>query len=183
MPLSLPPIQAMPENHNQRFILRNDDPNGGDDPDLLITELELLHEGHRKEVYRGTLAEPIEDALYVACKVAYGQNAMRKLRHEAALYQGRLKPLQDAWVPICYGYFVGETDEGLTGCLVLGYCGKALDIRFSYLEHKFKYVCFLRAVRYERHVVLKGPSHQCVRRDSQRGCLSQRRFGEECSQL
>ena len=96
MPISLPPIQSLEENSNQRFILRNDDPNSGSDPDLVITALELLHEGRRKEVYRGTLAEPIGGAPYVACKVAYGQNVMRKLRHEAALYQGRLKPLQDA---------------------------------------------------------------------------------------
>lgn len=87
------PHTGIGSNRNQRFILRNDNPNGGDDPDLVITALELLHEGRRKELYRGTLAEPIEDAQYVACKVAYSQNAMRKLRHEVALYQGRLKPL------------------------------------------------------------------------------------------
>ena len=146
MPLSLPPIQALEENRNQRFTLRNADPNSGSDPDLVVTALELLHEGRRKEVYRGTLAEPIEDAPYVACKVAYGQNAMRKLRHEAALYQGRLKPLQDAWVPICYGYFVGDTDEGLTGCLILDYCGEPVNTRFSCLGYDFRYVYFFRFV-------------------------------------
>ena len=146
MPLSLPPIQALEENRNQRFTLRNADPNSGSDPDLVVTALELLHEGRRKEVYRGTLSEPIEDAPYVACKVAYGQNAMRKLRHEAALYQGRLKPLQDAWVPICYGYFVGDTDEGLTGCLILDYCGEPVNTRFSCLGYDFRYVYFFRFV-------------------------------------
>ena len=87
MPLSLPPIQALEENGDQRFILRNADPNSGSNPDLVISELKLLHEGCRKQVYRTTLSAPIEDAPYVACKVAYGQNAMRKLRREAALYR------------------------------------------------------------------------------------------------
>ncbi|ETW77898.1 hypothetical protein HETIRDRAFT_119914 [Heterobasidion irregulare TC 32-1] len=54
------------------------------------------HEGRQKEVYRGTLPEPIKGvAPYDAWKVTCGQSAMRKLRHEAELYQ---EALQDAWV-------------------------------------------------------------------------------------
>ncbi|ETW77896.1 hypothetical protein HETIRDRAFT_119912 [Heterobasidion irregulare TC 32-1] len=50
MPVSLPPIQS--KMGNQRSVLCNANPNVRDDPDIVITELLLLREGRRKEVYR-----------------------------------------------------------------------------------------------------------------------------------
>lgn len=123
---------------NQRSVLRNANPNVGDDPDIMITEVLLLREGRRKEAYRGTLSEPVEGKPFVVCKVAYGQNAMAVLKREAELYQGKLKQLQGVRVPTCFGYFIGDKDEGLTGCLALDYCGEPVETCFEDLDLEFE---------------------------------------------
>lgn len=76
---------------------------------------------------------PVPSSRAVICKLAYGSRAVKLLTHEARLYHENLRALQGVCVPECYGYYTGETPEGVTGCLLLQDCGKGLEYRFESL--------------------------------------------------
>lgn len=95
------------------------------------------------EVFRGQLSEPCNGSTDIVCKVAYGSNNIQRLEREARLYLGKLKALQNKVVPTCHGYFVGFTEEGLIGCLVLDYCGNPVNLVFSALDREFRCVLSL----------------------------------------
>ncbi|KAH9923099.1 hypothetical protein B0H21DRAFT_701298, partial [Amylocystis lapponica] len=72
---------------------------------------------YRAIIYRGG-----ERLTKVICKFAYSKRNLKRLRHEAAMYQGPLKKLQGICVPWFFGLFEGEMeDEELYGCLVTHY--------------------------------------------------------------
>lgn len=87
-----------------------------------LLESTLLHEGETFNVYRGTLQR--SDNMSTAAVVKLGwrdshPDAEHSLAHEWALYNGRLKKLQNKSVPLCYGLFQGKTDHGyVTGLLL-----------------------------------------------------------------
>ncbi|RPD54211.1 hypothetical protein L226DRAFT_472166 [Lentinus tigrinus ALCF2SS1-7] len=61
-------------------------------------------------------------------KVAFGRRHAKDLKKEAKLYEGKLHPLCGKAVPIYYGYYMGETYEGLTGVMMLEDCGRPLRV-------------------------------------------------------
>ena len=102
------------------------------------------------DVFRGQLSEPCNGSTDIVCKLAYGLNNVKKLEREAGLYRGKLKALQKTVVPTCHGYFVGHTDDGIIGCLVLDYCGEPVDLVFSALNRDFRCVSILEAMSYSQ---------------------------------
>lgn len=68
----------------------------------------------------------------VVCKVAYGERQIEALRKEAYMYNTKLFKLQGIIVPLMYGCYVDDTDEGPTGVLVLQYCGVPLTYALRY---------------------------------------------------
>ncbi len=68
----------------------------------------------------------------VVCKVAYGERQIEILRKEADLYNTKLRDLQGRVVPLMYGCYIDDTDEGPTGVLILQYCGVALTYELKY---------------------------------------------------
>ncbi|ETW75426.1 hypothetical protein HETIRDRAFT_331517 [Heterobasidion irregulare TC 32-1] len=133
MPLSIP----HPVDKNRRYDFPNAYPNEND-PELSVSNFSRLHETRMTDVFRGQLSEPCNGSTDIVCKLAYGLNNVRKLEHEAGLYRGKLKALQKTVVPTCHGYFVGHTDDGIIGCLVLDYCGGPVDLVFSALPRSFR---------------------------------------------
>lgn len=83
---------------------------------------------------------PRKEPLQVILKLAYGSRSLHSLTHEARTYHTSLSHLQGIHVPICYGFYVGETPEGRTGCLVLQDVGKkaGLGWEFEYLGRGVK---------------------------------------------
>ena len=141
MPLSIP----HPVDEDRRFDLPNAFPNEND-PELLVSNFLRLHETRTTDVFRGQLEEPCHGSTDIVCKLAYGLNNVKKLEREARLYEGKLKALQKTVVPTCHGYFVGHTEEGIIGCLVLDYCGEPVDLVFSALPRNFRCVSILEAM-------------------------------------
>ena len=139
MPLSVP----HPVKKNHRFDLPNAYPNG-DDLELSVSNLVRLHETRTTDVFRGQLSEPCNGLTDIVCKLAYGLNNVKRLEREAGLYRGKLKALQKKVVPTCHGYFVGHTEDGIIGCLVLDYCGNPVELIFSALDRDFRCVPILR---------------------------------------
>ena len=66
--------------------------------------------------------------LDMVCKVAYQRLHVTRLREEAAKYSQDLMRLQGRYVPTCYGFYVGQTGDGLTAILLLEYCGPLLQV-------------------------------------------------------
>ena len=145
MPLSIP----HPVDKNRRYDFRNAYPNEND-PELSVSNFSRLHETRMTDVFRGQLSEPCNGSTDIVCKLAYGLNNVKKLEREAGLYRGKLKALQKTVVPTCHGYFVGHTDDGIIGCLVLDYCGEPVDLVFSALNRDFRCVSILEAVSYSQ---------------------------------
>lgn len=83
---------------------------------------------------------PPPPTIQVILKLAYGSRALHSLTHEARTYHTSLSRLQGIHVPICYGFYVGETPEGATGCLVLQDVGKGAGLgwEFEYLGRGVK---------------------------------------------
>lgn len=85
-----------------------------------------LHKG-TSQVFRAILqSKPEDSTLEVVCKLVYGNRQIRRLQTEADYYCNELKRAQGEYVPIFRGFYEGETDQGLTACLVLDYCGEPL---------------------------------------------------------
>lgn len=103
-----------------------------DDADLvgpleLVTDVSRrLHNGN-SQVVRANLRSNAEDVTFdVVCKLVYGKRQIRRLQTEADYYCNELKRAQGKYVPAFRGFYEGETDQGLTACLVLDYCGEPL---------------------------------------------------------
>lgn len=92
------------------------------------------------EPNRPLASPPSPPTIQVILILAYGSRALHSLTHEARTYHTSLSRLQGIHVPICYGFYVGETQEGRTGCLVLQDVGKkaGLGWEFEYLGRGVK---------------------------------------------
>ncbi|TFK77982.1 hypothetical protein K466DRAFT_668560 [Polyporus arcularius HHB13444] len=70
----------------------------------------------------------------VVCKVAYGGRRVDALKAEARIYTEKLRHLQGMVVPTIYGCYVGKTNEGHTGILVLQDVGDSLKASLRYYD-------------------------------------------------
>ncbi|TFY62979.1 hypothetical protein EVG20_g6508 [Dentipellis fragilis] len=100
---------------------------------------ELVHKGRCSEIFRGRLwgmgfLEPAD----VVCKFVHGLPMMERLRRETQFYEGKLKPLQGAFVPRCYGAFMGQVEDRQMGCIILEYIGRPLQGMFHNLDAQTK---------------------------------------------
>ncbi|RPD55441.1 hypothetical protein L227DRAFT_656888 [Lentinus tigrinus ALCF2SS1-6] len=85
--------------------------------------------GDMLRVFRGTmLKESTHEKLGVVFKIAYDEECLQLLAHEAEFYSTHLVPVQGRSVPRMYGSFVGETDEGRTRVTVLEDWGEQLRV-------------------------------------------------------
>ncbi|TFY75090.1 hypothetical protein EWM64_g8919, partial [Hericium alpestre] len=136
--LSIPLVYTR-DRRRITHTLRSTDPNASSS-ELVFVGNGLIHENGRVEVYRGLLSPSPDDssAIDVVCKMAYGKRALNGLNNEAQLYLNKLKDLQGVCVPHSYGYFVGDTDEGPTGCLVLKYCGEPIVQMLKFVDPIFR---------------------------------------------
>ncbi|KAI0689756.1 hypothetical protein C8T65DRAFT_817590 [Cerioporus squamosus] len=75
----------------------------------------------------------------VVCKVAYRERQIEALRKEADVYHTKLLSLQGTIVPLMYGCYIGDTDEGHMGVLVLQYCGVPLTYELQYYALTVRY--------------------------------------------
>ncbi|KAI0688135.1 hypothetical protein BC835DRAFT_1285323 [Cytidiella melzeri] len=81
---------------------------------------------------RGAPFSPVQ----VAVKWVRGRQAVDRLRHEAKLYQNELRPLQGKVVPILYGCYAGNVEGVDVGCLVLEWCGGAINCSLEEISRK-----------------------------------------------
>ncbi|OBZ74459.1 hypothetical protein A0H81_05251 [Grifola frondosa] len=102
-----------------------------------VINLRFLHSGNSK-VYRGDLCCDGQEPRDVVFKIVYGEKSINRMQCEAGLYQKELRDLQGEVVPRFYGLFEGETGDGQTGCLVLGYIGKTLEYYLYAMNNKFR---------------------------------------------
>lgn len=81
-----------------------------------VREVELLHIGTstRVTIYHGRLCRDDRKIATVACKLAFGDDAVALLTDEARLYHEKLQALQGRRIPICYRFYTGTTPEGPT---------------------------------------------------------------------
>ncbi|KAH9923107.1 hypothetical protein B0H21DRAFT_701272 [Amylocystis lapponica] len=120
-----------------------------------------VHNGN-STAYRAIIYRGGERLTKVICKFAYSKRNLKRLRHEAAMYQGPLKKLQGICVPWFFGLFEGEMeDEELYGCLVTHYCGLQSAIPFYELPWDTKYVTLVpyEVVKSLIRVHLAGVQH------------------------
>lgn len=92
----------------------------------------VLHRGETSTVYKGVLSGGGEAPVKAVAKLRYGTDpgSLRALEAEFERYQ-TLAPLQGDVVPKCYGLF--KIPYRHTACLLLEYCGEALDKEFEFL--------------------------------------------------
>ncbi|KAI9057564.1 hypothetical protein FKP32DRAFT_1598133 [Trametes sanguinea] len=86
-----------------------------------ITESE---KGMRRVLRVNVASEAFQEPRQLICKVAFGRRWFKLLKEESLLYEGKLKPLRGTVVPHYYGFFAGDTYEGMTGVMVLEDCGQ-----------------------------------------------------------
>ncbi|KAI0705643.1 hypothetical protein C8Q76DRAFT_175117 [Earliella scabrosa] len=106
------------------------------------------------QVVRGTMTEEISDdtrgnvapSWNVVAKIAFGPRRIDVLRAEARVYQTSLSKLQGKYVPLVYGFYVGESYDGPAGVLLMKDCGirmatalkgHPLNIRLKVVEAMF----------------------------------------------
>lgn len=93
---------------------------------------EILHRGH-SEVFRGRISyERFPNGIVVICKLVKGN--LTRLKREAELYCGQLKPLQGIHVPHFFGLYLGrhttEDDVNMPiGCIILEDCGSRITAK------------------------------------------------------
>ncbi|RDX45516.1 hypothetical protein OH76DRAFT_1387779 [Lentinus brumalis] len=75
----------------------------------------------------------------VVCKVAYGERQIQVLRKESDLYHTKLLSLQGTVVPLMYGCYIDDTDDGRMGVLILQYCGVPLTYELKYYALTVRY--------------------------------------------
>ncbi|KAH9937354.1 uncharacterized protein B0H18DRAFT_1206218 [Fomitopsis serialis] len=88
------------------------------------------------ETYQSPVARSRADPIEVAVKWVRGSLGVEKMRYEAALYKGKLKHLQGDVVPRCYGFFTGEVDGEVSGCLVLERCNNSYSLKREELNRR-----------------------------------------------
>jgi len=99
----------------------------------------LLRKGNlNSTTYRGILRHGSRSVADVVCKLAFGEDNLRRLRHEATMYNGPLKCLQRNIVPKFFGYYEAEMEGKMYGCLVTEYCGERSKVPFEGLPWKTK---------------------------------------------
>ncbi|TFY74028.1 hypothetical protein EWM64_g9984 [Hericium alpestre] len=138
--LSLPPLY--PSGTPETYTLHNIDTNAcSGQSDISFHGLKRLNGGarYRIDVHRGQLTlSSDKPPLDVVCKIGCGTIAKGRIFHEASLYTGKLSHLQGECIPHCHGYFVGDTGEGPTACILLTYCGEPIQDMLMHLPPAFK---------------------------------------------
>ncbi|KAJ2972942.1 hypothetical protein NUW54_g12163 [Trametes sanguinea] len=71
------------------------------------------------------------------CKIDCGRQRANVLKDEADVYRDKLAHLQGKWVPKLYGCYLGETNEGLTGILIMEDCGQPLPRPLCWLPPRY----------------------------------------------
>ncbi|KAA1473264.1 hypothetical protein DENSPDRAFT_266528 [Dentipellis sp. KUC8613] len=131
------------------FTFRSTAPDVSGASRLILRGVELIHDRPDTRVFHAQLKYPSAgQQRNVVCKLAYGAHSKASLATEARLYSGKLKHLQGVYVPQYYGHFIGQTDKGLTSCIILDYCGKRLDLLFlaQTIDFKRALVCAMVAI-------------------------------------
>ncbi|KAI0061391.1 hypothetical protein BV25DRAFT_1838914 [Artomyces pyxidatus] len=124
---------ALPDAPEQYLTFASADPNGSSPDSIDLSDLQRLCEstiGKPRAIYRATLRSTNDK---VICKVARGEPAMKLLAHEASIYRD-LTPLQGSRMPHCLGHFIGDTSEGVAGCLLLEDCGEPITSAVDCLQ-------------------------------------------------
>lgn len=93
-------------------------------------------------VFRAHFLRPTGSIL-VALKFAMRDDLITNLVDEANVYAGRLKPLQGAAIPRCYGLYAGTLNGQTVACLVLEYWGECLRRPFERLPVELRCVCLI----------------------------------------
>ncbi|RPD55411.1 hypothetical protein L226DRAFT_562729 [Lentinus tigrinus ALCF2SS1-7] len=120
---------------NYRFSKVTEEISARDDPE----REDDRPNGDMLRVFRGTmLKESTHEELRVVFKIAYDEECLQLLAHEAEFYATHLAPVQGRSVPRMYGSFVGETDEGRTRVTVLEDWGEQLRVALMMQPVKFR---------------------------------------------
>ena len=119
-------VRGLPTKHTVRVITPG-------------SHFELSNYASKSVIYQGnsevqTGAAKLSNGRHVraVCKMVRGDSDLSTLRHEAALYDDprHLRTLQGSCVPIFFGYYECEVQQGSTiktmGCMVLEHCGPAV---------------------------------------------------------
>ncbi|OBZ72963.1 hypothetical protein A0H81_07220 [Grifola frondosa] len=104
---------------------------------LDIVDVEPVHEGNCY-IYYGNLIVEDRPSRKVVCKVGYLRSASLRLQKEAGFYAKELKEFQGDTIPVCYGLFSGEMEEGTASCLVTEYCGEMMKCPLFGMDWEFK---------------------------------------------
>ncbi|TFY77206.1 hypothetical protein EWM64_g6806 [Hericium alpestre] len=139
--LSLPSFYS--DEKFETYTLRSIDTDAPAPSDISFRGLKCLQRGTRSrshiDVYRGYLTLSADkEPLDVVCKIGFGKIAEILVSEEASLYNGKLRHLQGKYIPVCHGYFVGDTSEGPAGCLLLAYCGEPVKDMLTRVQPAFK---------------------------------------------
>ncbi|TFY79907.1 hypothetical protein EWM64_g4100 [Hericium alpestre] len=128
-------------NTSETFTLRDADANASGSAIAFIEfrSTKRICRNDRVNIYRGQLILSLDKpALDVVCKIGFGRQAVNRVANEAHFYLGKLSHLQGVCIPPCHGYFIGNTEEGPTSCIILDYCGEPIESMFMRLEPTFK---------------------------------------------
>ncbi|TFY66117.1 hypothetical protein EVG20_g4976 [Dentipellis fragilis] len=126
----------------EKFTLFSHRANDSEQFNLSFYGMKLIYTGVGcSEIYLGKLygsSVTGKKGRVVVCKIAYDECLTHHVETEATFYEGKLRYLQGIHVPVCHGYFSGDTPEGPKACLVLDYCCEPIQDTFSELSLSFK---------------------------------------------
>ena len=88
------------------------------------------------QVVSGTLTQELPEdtgpsdgtptSWHVVAKIAFGPRRIEPLREEASVYNTKLSKLQGKYVPMVYGFYVGESCDGPVAILLMQDCGRRM---------------------------------------------------------
>lgn len=84
-----------------------------------------FHDTKKSFVVRGVLTNADGTQVDAVCKLVWGPDARKRLKHEADLYLNELYFLQGLDIPKYYGICTSTYDEHVVSCMFLEYCGEA----------------------------------------------------------
>lgn len=90
--------------------------------ELVFRSAEKIYENDAS-VFRGTLSRYSGEDVTVVCKLEASEVAVRCLRHEATMYETKLRDMQGRYIPRFYGLYLGTIASEPAACLILEDCG------------------------------------------------------------
>lgn len=119
------------------FVLEHDGatPSSVSSTDLTFKRTALLRNGHSR-VYRGILSGYGSEDIRAVCKLVVGTTKTVDMKHEAEIYETKLRDLQGHCIPRFYGLYRGSmpSDDAVLDdatCLILEDCGERLGTYFG----------------------------------------------------